>query len=362
MPLQQDLPFAENIKQASATEVQNKSRSPHKAWHWIQAVVWLVGASIIALLFFKPTIGIHAFWNVLIPVAPALLVFLPALWRNICPMGTTALLPRHIGLSKRRIIDSNTQRNLGFAGLMLLLLIVPLRHTVLDLNGPATAIAILTLTVTGILLGLQYEWKSAWCSGLCPIHPVERLYGNSPAATLPNGHCDSCHICIHICPDSSMGTSFIDQQKKDGLAGLTPTILIGGFPGYIWGWFQVADYYPAEGMAHLPETYAWPFIGMLISMAGYLLLKSTLAAQGTRTLARAFAAFSVSMYYWYRIPALFGFGIFPEDGMLVDLTGTLPASFPIAARAGVVLLFSWWFMLRKSKSKSWAYRPEWAEA
>ncbi len=48
--------------------------------------------------------------------------------------------------------------------------------------------------------------------------------------------------------------------------------------------------------------------------------------------------------------------------MLVDLTRVLPESFPLIMRAGTILLFGWWFLLRQGGSRSWSFRPTWAEA
>lgn len=44
-------------------------------WRIAQTTVWLVGATILFLLLFMPPIGILVFWDILIPVAPALLGF-----------------------------------------------------------------------------------------------------------------------------------------------------------------------------------------------------------------------------------------------------------------------------------------------
>ncbi|MEE9393196.1 MAG: hypothetical protein V3W41_11890 [Planctomycetota bacterium] len=308
-----------------------------KIWRVIQGLVWLIGLAIVMLLLLKPTVGIHAFWNVLIPVAPALLVFLPGLWRNICPLGTTALLPRHLGFSRQKKISVKAHQRLGLGGLLLLLLLVPLRHLGFNLSGPATAILVLSLTIFATLLGTRYEWKSAWCSGLCPVHPVEKLYGHSPAATLGNAHCDACQVCVHVCPDSGQGEQFIHEQEKGGLRALVPTLLIGGFPGYIWGWFQVPDYEWSAGLSHLGEIYLWPWAGLADSLAVYLLARSMVQSSQKRTLAKTFVTLAVACYYWFRLPALFGFGLIEGDGMLVDLSGLLPQSFPAILRIATVL-------------------------
>jgi hypothetical protein len=43
-------------------------------WRVLQTSFFLVGAVILLALFAWPSLGLHLLWNVLIPVAPALLV------------------------------------------------------------------------------------------------------------------------------------------------------------------------------------------------------------------------------------------------------------------------------------------------
>ncbi|MBS1654594.1 MAG: ferredoxin, partial [Bacteroidetes bacterium] len=73
-------------------------------WRTVQGLVWLTGAFIFFCLIFYPKLGIALFWNLLIPVAPALIAVAVGLWRNVCPLATTNLLPRKMGLSQRRIM------------------------------------------------------------------------------------------------------------------------------------------------------------------------------------------------------------------------------------------------------------------
>jgi hypothetical protein len=74
-----------------------------------------------------------------------------------------------------------------------------------------------------------------------------------------------------------------------------------------------------------------------------------------------FSATAVSCYYWFRLPALFGFGIFPGDGMLVDLTGILPVWSMKAPVAATTLFFFWWILFSKQNKISWATRPAYAD-
>ena len=325
-------------------------------WRTLQLVVWIVGLAIFVLLIVAPDIGIHAFWNVLIPVAPALVAFAPGLWRNICPLGSTALFAQHMGLSARRQMPPAWQGSLALIGVVLLLLIVPLRHVVLDTNGPATALTIALLAVIAVLLGTQFQWKSSWCSGMCPVHPVEKLYGSEPMRSWSNVHCHRCQKCVVTCPDSVRGVSPL-VPGDTGVRRVAGVLMVGGFAGFIWGWFHVPDYAGVEGWQHLARAYGLPFAGLAVTLAAYLLLERLVPEQQTVRLRRLFAAAAISCYYWYRLPALFGFGPFPGDGMLVDLRHVLPEWFPVVSRIATTTLLLWWLVWRCRGERSWLVRP-----
>ena len=118
--------------------IQLSSRSI-LTWRIIQLAVWLVGATILTCLVFFPPVGIHMFWNILIPVAPALLVVFTGVWRNVCPMATTSLLPRHFGISKKRRLSTSQIAKLNLAAIIALYVLMPLRHAFFNTSGWATA-------------------------------------------------------------------------------------------------------------------------------------------------------------------------------------------------------------------------------
>jgi hypothetical protein len=330
------------------------------AFRALQAALLLAGLAIFVALFAAPALGLTLLWGILIPVAPALLVFAPGLWRNICPLATMGLLPRHLGLSGRRRLSAEAQGVLVVVGLVLLLALVPLRHLLLDVSGPVTGLALAVVGIAAIAAGSLYEWKSAWCSGLCPVYPVEVLYGTRPALTMPNAHCTSCQRCTGVCPDSTPAMHPLTARTSWGHA-LVGTIIVGGFPGFVWGWYQVPTRSPAPLWSHAMESYGMALGGLAATLVLFIILRSWIDRGRLDVLVRLFAAAAVSIYYWYRLPALIGFPTFPGEGVLVDLSTVLPAWTPMAAQIATTTLFVWWLVARPAARLSWTVRPPYAE-
>ncbi|HZX58273.1 MAG TPA: hypothetical protein VFE54_06095 [Mucilaginibacter sp.] len=330
------------------------------AWRIVQIAVWLVGAAILFCLLFFPSVGIILFWNILIPVAPALVVVFTGLWRNICPLATTNLLPRHFGLSKRKKLSAKQMGIFSLISVIALYAIVPLRHSIFNVSGMATAILIISIATVSVIVGFIYEWKSAWCSGLCPIHPVEKLYGGNTLMALPNAHCDQCMNCTVPCPDSTPNINPASSTKTTWhrISGL---LIIGGLPGFIWGWFHVPDALAITGFSAFISVYKMPMIGFAITLAVYGILSAIIQRKYERKLIGFFAASGVSCYYWYRIPSLLGFGNFGHDGLLVNLSNVLPQWSIYFMMIASVSFFFYWLAIRVRNKKSWLIRPEFAK-
>lgn len=328
-------------------------------WRIVQTAVWLVGACILSCLLFFPPVGILLFWNILIPVAPALFVLMPGIWRNVCPLATTNLLPRHLNFSKRKRLSVAQLGKMNLVAVIALYAIVPLRHAVFNSNGPATAMLIISMAVIGVAAGFSYEWKSAWCSGLCPIHPVEKLYGSNVLMSMPNAHCGECRNCVVPCPDSTanVNPASNDRNFYHQLSGF---LITGGLPGFIWGWFHVPDEQSIGSIGNFLSVYMMPLTGMALSLFLYAALLWLISPENEIKLIRIFAAAGVSCYYWFRIPSLFGFGKFEEDGLLINLNKSIPAWSIQVAVVAVTLFFFYWLVIRKQNNKSWVIRPPYA--
>jgi hypothetical protein len=325
-------------------------------WRILQSAVWLAGFSILFCLIFFPSTGILLFWNILIPIAPVVLVLATGVWRNVCPLATTNLLPRHYSWSKRKKLTALQLGKLNLIGVLALYAIVPLRHAVFNVNGPATAALILSMAFTGFGLGFIYEWKSIWCSGLCPVHPVEKLYGGNVFMPVPNAHCGECMNCVIPCPDSTPNMN-PRISGKNIYQRFSAGLIIGGLPGFVWGWFHVPDAGQLSNFRDLATVYTQPILGLAVTLLIYGILLKTLPVKAGKKLTAVFAAAAVSCYYWFRIPALLGFGQFARDGMLVDLKASIPEWVILAFTTILSLSFFYWMVIRKANNNSWLIRP-----
>ncbi len=363
MPVYMEEVSAENVQCAKNVHslLQKTGFVSHIYWQTAQYTVLFAGVALVAALLFQPEVGLLILWNVLIPIAPALIVIAPGLWRNICPMATFSLLPRRMGISRRKILSHRMAALLSATGLIALLLIVPLRHVVLNTDGPMTALLLLVSAGVAFSMGSVFEWRSGWCNTLCPIHPVEKLYGFSPAIKFQNMRCDTCKKCMTPCPDSTraMNPSVTGPTLMEKSVG---HFMIGGFAGFIWGWYRMPDYHGDAGLTEVLSAYFWPFAGALVSLAIYVAVRVWLCRSRAdrAVLVKVFAAAAVSTYYWYRIPALAGFGPYPGTGQLYDLTTVLPY-LPMVSHVVTSAFFVWFLVIRGSSGASWMMRPQ-AEA
>ena len=339
-PKTMNLPVVEHIHDISLVH-----------WRRAQVIACILGLFILLSLFIIPSLGLLIVWNIIIPIAPLVFLLYPGLWRNICPMGIATLLPRHFGLSQNKRVGQFGTALLNFIGIILLFSIVPLRHALFNIDGRATGVFIIGLTLIGVVLGAIYDWKSAWCSGLCPVHPVEQLYGFRPLHTFKNAHCSLCTHCTIPCPDSTPQFQ-PGISHKYTLFAFNQLLIVGGLPGFIWAWFQIPD---GIHIHSYTSIYILPSIGFIISISAFLILYS-LFPHYKHSINKIFSLSSIVCYYWFRIPALFGFGIFPTDGLLFDLHNYMPYSIIHIMRISLFTLILQRMLIVDSKS-SWLQRP-----
>jgi hypothetical protein len=101
-------------------------------------------------------------------------------------------------------------------------------------------------------------------------------------------------------------------------------------------------------------------MGAFASLVLFMLLKRLFAKNGEEKLIGIFAASAVACYYWFRIPSLVGFGLYENDGMLINLKSSIPEWVVYIAACSSTVFFYWWIVFRQAKKKSWVIRPGFA--
>lgn len=144
---------------------------------------------------------------------------------------------------------------------------------------------------------------------------------------------------------------------ENNLKNTASTLLTGGLPGFIWGWFHVPDCREGGNLMDCAKAFGLPWGTLAITLAAFVLLRKFLPKNRETQLTSLFAAASISCYYWYRIPSLFGYGLFPGDGELVNLTQTLPLWSIMAAQVAAVAFFGYWLLFRNPEPSVWMARP-----
>jgi hypothetical protein len=165
--------------------------------------------------------------------------------------------------------------------------------------------------------------------------------------------------CVIPCPDSTahINPSASIKTIYHQISGL---LIIGGLPGFIWGWFHVPDETTITNLATFLSVYIWPLSFFTVTLVIYAFLMIILGHKYEQNLINIFAAAGVSCYYWYRIPSLFGFGKFSHDGLLIDLNGVIPAWSISAIIITTTGFFFYWLVIRKENNTNWVIRPPFA--
>lgn len=268
---------------------------PSGVWLWGQ-LGGLVGLGAFTLgLALAPEATLKVFWMGFVPLLPAVLLLHPSLWRNVCPLATLNTWSSRFG--DRGAPGRVRVRRAWTGGIVLFGLLVAARHPLLNSSAPAVGALLLVAGGASVATGLRWGWKSGFCNTLCPMLPVERLYGHAPLVEVSNGRCDSCAGCSpYGCIDLSEERAVAHALGVTGSAGearRTPFgVFVSAFPGVVVGFF-LADGAPGA---------TWAQAVGIIAAAGVLGGALTVLAARTlqlswRTVVRLSAALAALAFY-----------------------------------------------------------------
>ena len=204
---------------------------PH-IWLAASALSLVVLAINVYILWISPERGLHVLWSLIIPLAPLIFLVTPNAWVSACPLAILQSLPGRFGLSLKKRLQPQTIRNLQHLSWAVLFLLVPARIFLFNLNAPVVLITIGLLAITALAFGVTFEGFGGWCSGLCPIRPVEMLYGQFSKESHRPESCTRCSTCQIEC------SRLHSNDRETKVANMTPfQHQIFSFPGFILGSF-----------------------------------------------------------------------------------------------------------------------------
>jgi len=165
----------------------------------------------------------------------------------------------------------------------------------------ATVVAVAGLA---LVLGFVYEAKAGFCNAICPVLPVERLYGQHPLLSFGNPRCPSCSgctpaTCIDLSPSRSLVHSMASANREEKWLVRPLGGFAAAFPGFIFGYYATTDVDVSQAGSVYLEV-------LLCAAASYVLVAAGTAVTGARGEAvfPLLAAAAVGLYYWYASPSI----------------------------------------------------------
>lgn len=316
---------------------------PVGAWAWAVGRNLSIAATlaVAALLFVRPHLGLLLFWKVAVPVLPAVFLLAPGLWRNLCPLAASNQAPRLAGRTAQREAPAWWKEYGYVIGFVLFFALATSRKFLFNHDGPATALLVLAALTGAFVGGWFLKGKSGWCSSVCPLYPVQRLYNQTPFLIVPNAHCDPCVGCTRNCYDfNPMAAHLADLHEEDRYYVGYRRLFAYCMPGFVVGYFTLPDP-PAIG---IPALFGAMLLHLAASSGIFLAAESLLKTSLNRLVSVAAAAAILSFY-------LLGFGKWLVSAS--DLLG-LPHPAAWVAHAGTAvfaLVLLLWLARTRAKEK-----------
>ncbi len=273
---------------------------PRPVW---QLIRWLSIATYVALvvgLFIRPAGGEFAFFKVIVPLLPILFFVAPGLWRNICPLAASNQTPRVLGFTRGWTVPAWWSRYAYVVAIVLFFGITGARLALFNTNAKATGVLLGVTIVTAFTLGFMFKGKSGWCSSICPLLPLQRVYGQTPFVTVPNSHCNPCVACTKNCYDFNPRVAYqADLHDTDPGWSAPRKVFVGALPGYVLGFFLLI------GNTDLskPQIIERLALFFLASIGTFFVLDAILPLS-TPMLAALYGAGAISLFYWYGSPVV----------------------------------------------------------
>ena len=215
-------------------------RVPISAWHVIRVISVLAYLALVVGLFVRPAGALFAFFKIVVPLLPILFFTAPGLWRNLCPLAAANQAPRVLRFTRGFTPPAWLRRYGLVVAIVLFFGITSARIVLFNVSGQATGILLAVTIVNAFVAGLFFKGKSGWCSSMCPLLPLQRVYGQTPFLTVPNSHCQPCVGCTKNCYDFKPQVAYQADMHDADHGWVSPRKLFAAaLPGFVLGFFTL---------------------------------------------------------------------------------------------------------------------------
>ncbi len=263
-------------------------------WGWARGVALAgFGVTLLSLATGPGWLG-SLLWRGIVPLLPLVFLVHPGIWRNVCPLATLG--------SGRITADPDRGAPPVLPSVVALLILLPLRPTVFEASGLASAGVLLAVGGTAFWAGGRATGKAGFCNRLCPILPLERLYGQSPLIKVGNARCGDCNLCAPIgCLDLNPITAVaqvLGGSRHHSWWTRSPFgAFAAGFPGVILAFYQ------------LPTPVSTPGVYLQLALGGALSwvavsLAVRLTGLGWRRGLVLLGGLSAGLHLWFALPGM----------------------------------------------------------
>jgi hypothetical protein len=206
-------------------------------------------------------------------------------------------------------------------GLVLLFLLVPARRFLFNTNGIALGATIIAVSLLALVGGAIFSRRAGFCNAICPVLPVEKLYGQSPLVRIGSARCADCSLCTPSGCIDLAATKTVAQtlgpRRRDGRWLLTPFgVFAASFPGFIVAFSSLQN----GTLATAPAVYAYI---LAYSVASYLTVAIATGVTRWRMnrVMPLLGAMAFFVYYWFGAPVVAAAYGAPTFGIIVIKAG-----------------------------------------
>ena len=270
-------------------------RIPPAAWKAVRVVSVLSYLALCVAMFVAPVGAMFTFFQVIVPLLPILFFVAPGLWRNICPLAATNQTPRVLGFSRALTPPAWLRRGGYLIGMTLFFGIAGARLVLFNQSARATGVLLSVVIASAFVGGVVFKGKSGWCSSICPLLPLQRVYGQTPFVVVPNSHCTPCVACTKNCYDFKPQPAYqADLHDPDPHWSAPRKLFVAALPGFVLGFFTLVNVAGTAGLA----VYGQLALYVAGSIASFYVLDAVLAL--TPALMTAlYAAAALNTFYWF---------------------------------------------------------------